>query len=83
VGTHRRGSYTIEVNIGDEDPVESFAFHVRGDDAAVDVVARLLEDLGLRAIADGEFFSTATARRGFESWREYRDQMIGGSPADD
>jgi hypothetical protein len=40
--------YSIEVNIGDADPVDSFALHVRGGDSAVVVIADILERLDLR-----------------------------------
>lgn len=45
----------IEVNIGDEEPLQSFALHVRSaDEAAVrEFVGPLLQRLGVRAI-DGE-----------------------------
>jgi hypothetical protein len=42
--------YSIEVSIGDEDPVTSFAFHVSGGDLAPGVVADLLAHFGLRGL---------------------------------
>ena len=74
--------YSIEVNVGREDPVTSFAFHVRGDGAAAtDVVADIIEGLGVKAIdsgrEDGRFFDRAGALESFNEWRTYRDKVIG------
>ena len=75
-------TYSIEVNIGHADPVESFAMHVRGGQEAVALVSRPLERGGWRAIDSqtGEFFSTATAAQSFGAWRRYRDAVIGDDP---
>lgn len=43
--------YSIEVNIGPGEVLDGFAFHIRGGDAALVVVADILRELGLRAIA--------------------------------
>jgi hypothetical protein len=45
--------YSIEVTLGEADPVEGFAFHIRAGDKALFVVAEILEMLGLRARARG------------------------------
>ena len=73
----------IEVGIGEADPVESFAFHVRGSEAAVDIITAILERLGLRAIdaSTGEFFDPVSGRASFREWREYRDRMVGSEDA--
>jgi hypothetical protein len=42
--------YSIEVSIGTDDPVQSFAFHISGGDMAAGVVADILETLGFRAL---------------------------------
>lgn len=77
--------YSIEINVGDEDPVRSFAFHVRGGDLAVGVVAAILEHLGLRAVDtgrdDGGFFDPDSAQDGLRRWRAYRDQVVSGAAA--
>jgi hypothetical protein len=40
-------------NVGSDDPVNSVAFHVRGNSAALFIVAEILNRLGLRAVAPG------------------------------
>ena len=72
--------FSIEVNIGDTDPVIGFVFHVRGGDLAVGVVADVLERLGLRALDPGScsgFFERDTAVASLTAWRSYRDQVLG------
>lgn len=69
-------SYSIELNLGPSDPVESIALHVRGDDAAIPPIAALIERLGARALDSwtGEFFDAATAGESIKRWRNYVDE---------
>lgn len=74
----------IEVNIGDTDPVQGFAFHIRGSDASVGVVAAVLARLGLRAFDPGSdtgFFDAATASASLERWMAFRERALGGGNA--
>lgn len=78
-GTIDGDDWSIEINMGPRDDCESFAFHVRGGDAAVGVVAAILQQLKLRAVNSqtGEFFvAGAEAMEAFNKWRIYRDQII-------
>lgn len=70
-------SYSIEINAGSADPVESLALHVRGDDAAIPPIAALIEKLGARALDSwtGEFFDAATATESIKRWRNYLDEL--------
>jgi hypothetical protein len=43
-------AYTIEVNLSDEDPVRSFALHVRGSVFPAAAIGALLDRLGCRAL---------------------------------
>lgn len=55
------GKYAIEVNISKNEPLRSFAFHIRGGPEAELLVARVLKRLGLRALdpeSDSGVFST-------------------------
>jgi hypothetical protein len=75
--------YSIEINVGDEDPVKSFAFHVRGGDLAAGIVAAILERLDLRGVdsgrEDGGFFDPESAQDSLRRWRAYRDQVVSGA----
>jgi len=74
-------TYSIEVNIGDDHTVDSFAFHVRGGNEAASVVARILDHLKLRAFdpqSDSGIFSPGPAAlESLRKWRAYRDQVAG------
>ncbi|MGA9354001.1 MAG: hypothetical protein WBV46_09955 [Terriglobales bacterium] len=73
--------WSIEMNMGKEEGCSSFAFHVRGGEGAVGVVAAILERLDLRAVDSqtGDFFAPGPeALEGFAKWRRYRDQVMGG-----
>jgi hypothetical protein len=72
--------WSIEVNIGAEETCTGFALHVRGGDAAVGVVAAILQHLNLRALDSqtGEFFAAGPqAIDSFSKWRAYRDRAVG------
>jgi hypothetical protein len=72
--------YSIEVNIGPEDPVTSFAFHVRGGEGALLVIANILAQLQFRAIAPGTksgFFDLSELGVAYAKWQAYRQQVIG------
>jgi hypothetical protein len=71
--------YSIEVNIDLEDPVQSFAFHVRGGQEALLVIADILSELRLRAIAPGTesgFFDLSELGVAYSSWQAYRRQVV-------
>jgi hypothetical protein len=73
------GDWSIEVNIGAEEECRSFAFHVRGGDTAVGVVAAILEHLKLRALAPqtgGFFVAGPEAIESLRRWRAYRDSVV-------
>ncbi|MDJ0709208.1 MAG: hypothetical protein QNJ14_02405 [Woeseiaceae bacterium] len=72
--------WSIEVNIGEDEPCTGFALHVRGGDGAAEAVAAILDHLQLRAIdmQTGEFFVAAeNARASLSRWRNFRDRALG------
>jgi hypothetical protein len=75
--------FSIEVNIGPEEVLDGFAFHVRGGPEALVVVADILRTLRLRAISPGTesgFFEPADLGPAYAQWLAYRQQVVGGSP---
>lgn len=70
--------FVIEVNLGKDELVDSFALHVRGGEAAVECVASILDALGLRAYDTqiGDFFDHEVALESFRAWRTYRDRVV-------
>jgi hypothetical protein len=71
--------YDVEINIGEEEPCCGVAFYVRGcSPLVVDVIANILESMGLRALQSGSepFFDRTTALESFIRWQRYRDQVV-------
>jgi hypothetical protein len=71
-------NYSIDVNLGTADPVQSFTFHVRGANEALFIVADILDALGLRALAAGSesgLFTLGTAAPAYAAWRAYRARV--------
>jgi hypothetical protein len=77
-GTIESDDWSIEINIGIEEECNGFAFHVRGGDTAVGVIAAILQHLRLRAVDSetGDFFSAGPrAAEAFGKWRAYRNRV--------
>jgi len=74
-------SWSIELNIGDEEPIKAIMLHVRGSgDDVVPVVAAIAAVVGARAwdISSGAFLDeTAPAADGWRGFQQYRDQVLG------
>lgn len=70
--------FSVEVGMGNAELVDSFAFHVRGGDAAAGLVAEVLRVLGLRALDTtlGDFFRPESAVESLRKWRAYRDYVV-------
>ncbi len=71
--------WSIEVNLGHGEDCQGFAFHFRGRDDAVGVVAAVLQHLDLRAFdaQTGDFFVAGPeAVESFRKWRAYRDRAL-------
>ena len=72
--------YFIEVNLGQKEEIDGFAFHIRGGDMAAFIVADILGHLGLRAFdmnSDTGMFSIGPdCSEGQKRWRVYRDQVL-------
>jgi hypothetical protein len=74
--------FSIEVNLVGDEELTGVALFVRGDgEIAIGMIAEIVQQLGLRAIAvpPGEFFKEASAANGFRLWREYRDRITRAS----
>jgi hypothetical protein len=70
----------IEVPLGDTDPVVGLTLFVRGTEATMPYVERVLAALKCRGIdcQTGEFYQPETAAQSFADWASYRDQVIRG-----
>jgi hypothetical protein len=71
---------SIEFNIGNENPVESFMLHVRAGEEVVPAIVRLCLDNGWNGLdcSTGEFIEKSSdPESGLKAWVTYRDQVIG------
>lgn len=78
-GTIEGPGYSVEVNIGERDPIKSFALHVRGGDQAVYLVHDILTALKLRAFdpsSPSGIFSLPESAEGLRRWRAYRASVL-------
>src|SRR5262245_48697767 len=69
----------LEVSLGENETLQGFAFHVRGGDSSIGVVAAVLGDLKLRALdpqSESGFFDAAAAESSRVRWLEYRNQVV-------
>lgn len=75
---HEGGS--IEVPLGDSDPVIGLTLFVRGTEATIPHFERVMAALGCRGIdcQSGEFYQRENASQSFAGWAAYRDQVIMG-----
>lgn len=71
--------FSIEVNIGTEDPSKGFALHVRGGEEAVGFVGEILQRLGVRALdvcSETGFFDRVKSQESFRKWTTYRNHVV-------
>jgi hypothetical protein len=78
-GLIKADSWSIEVNIGQDDVCESFTLHVRGGGDAMSAVERIAAATRARGIdmQTSEFFLPDAANQSFGAWQKYRDQVVG------
>lgn len=73
-------SWSVEVDIGSEDPVRSVTLHVRGSgDDVLPVVLRIAAALGCRAVdySTAELLTGAEDLAGWHGFQGYRDRVLG------
>jgi hypothetical protein len=77
-GLIEKDGWSIALDMGDDAICEDFAFHVDGDgDEAVEIVARILDGLGIRGFdpqAGRLFVAGPSAIASFNKWRAFRDR---------
>ncbi|MFD5097374.1 hypothetical protein [Streptomyces albidochromogenes] len=74
-------TWSIELNIGSEDPVESLMLHIRGSgDDVLTPVLRLAEALRCKALdcAEGGLITPGQAS-GWHAFQQFRDRVMGPS----
>ena len=78
-GTIEGESFSIEVNLGEDEILTSFAFHVNGDNTALTIISAILNHLDLRAFDLDGIFDPKRSSKNFKNWKEYRDFVINNS----
>ncbi|MHA5052509.1 hypothetical protein [Streptomyces sp. SD15] len=74
-------TWSMELNIGHEDPVDSIMLHIRGSgDDVLTRVFRLAESLGCRVLdcAEGDLIAAGQAS-GWHAFQQFRDRVVGPS----
>ncbi|MEV6979409.1 hypothetical protein [Kitasatospora sp. NPDC093806] len=74
-------TWSIELNLGSEDPVDSIMLHVRGaGDDVLEVVFAIAEAVGCRVIdiSEGDFLAPGDTS-GWHSFQGYRNRVTRGS----
>ncbi|MEQ8478811.1 hypothetical protein [Fulvivirga sp.] len=77
-GILENDQFSIEFNMGDDELLNSFAMHVRGNELAIPCIGNILKRLNLRA-TDGstpEFFDTNNAIKSLKNWIEFRNKVL-------
>ena len=71
--------YSVEVNLGEDGMVGSFALHARGSQKVVEVVRAILAELELRALDPGSPSGIIGPldETGWKRWSRYRAEVIG------
>lgn len=80
-GNLQTANFSIEFSIGKDDPVNTIMLYVRGSDRVIRIIEQICEDTGWRAFDSvmGDFINFSKQHTvGFDKWRKYRDQLIGG-----
>ncbi|RKS79511.1 hypothetical protein BZB76_0982 [Actinomadura pelletieri DSM 43383] len=70
-------TWSIELNIGHDDPLEAVMLHVRGGgDDVLTVILRIAQILGCRALdtSTGDFLAEGRTE-GWHAFQQYRDQV--------
>ena len=77
-GNLKGDGFSIEFNIGKNNPVESIMLHVRDSNGAITIIEHICKKTGWRALdtSTGNFIDfNQNPERGFEQWRSYRNQV--------
>jgi hypothetical protein len=73
-------TWSVEINIGSDDPVDSIMLHVRGSgDDVLAVIAQIVVAVGGRAldISTGDFLTDDPAQTaGWHSFQRFRDEVV-------
>jgi hypothetical protein len=78
-GIYEGDGFSIEFNVGDDDPIENMMLHVRGGGEAIAAIAKFARPLGWSALdcSTSEFLDLDNpSQDGWEGFQEFRDTVI-------
>lgn len=84
-GILEENDFSIEFNIGDDDPLDTLMLHVRGGDSAIHAIHHICEHTGWRAFdtTTGDFIDFAEdPAKGLRQWRASRNQVVASLEAE-
>jgi hypothetical protein len=78
-GLYEGDRYSIEFNVGKDDPISNIMLHVRGGGDAIAAIAQFAKPLGWSALdcSTSEFLDLENpSQAGWEGFQAYRDKII-------
>jgi hypothetical protein len=72
-------TFSIEFNIGEDEPISNIMLHVRGGDEAVKAIGSLCKEFNLQALdtTDSKIIDfNKKTNDGFTQWREYKNNVL-------
>lgn len=79
-GMYGGDGFSIEFNVGDDDPIANMMLHVRGGGDAIAAIVKFARPLGWSALdcSTGEFLDLDNpSQEGWEGFQAFRDKAIG------
>jgi hypothetical protein len=84
-GVYEGDGFSIEFNVGDDDPIDDMMLHVRGGGDAIAAIVSFARPLGWSALdcSMGDFLDLENpSQGGWGGFQEFRDRAIGQDPDD-
>ncbi|HEV2971699.1 MAG TPA: hypothetical protein VGY55_17105 [Pirellulales bacterium] len=78
-GVYAENGYSIEFNVGNDDPIKSIMLHVRGGGDAISAIARFARPLGWSALdcSTSEFLDMENPSQvEWEGFQAFRDKIV-------
>lgn len=78
-GIFEGDGFSIEFNVGEDDPIQSMMLHVRGGGDAISAIMSFVRPLGWSALdcSTGEFLDpNSPSQEGWEGFQAYRDKIL-------
>jgi hypothetical protein len=85
-GIYEGDGFSIEFNVGEEDPIENMMLHVRGGGDPIAAITRLAKPLGWSALdcSTSEFLDLDNpSQAGWEGFQAFRDKVFKQHRAED